>query len=95
MFVLTGSCMPRSYFNICEFCDLYNFKHCKLLKGGLGGGGGQGGREGNKGRAVFLIFSDTLYSLEFCHRNKWARLRPLLKNGLLNLALFGKDANEN
>lgn len=37
MFVLTGSCMPRSYFNICEFCDLYNFKHCKLLKGGAGG----------------------------------------------------------
>lgn len=90
MFVLTGSCMPRSYFNICEFCDLYNFKHCKLLKGGLGGGGGQGGREGNKGRAVFLIFSDTLYSLEFCHRNKWARLRTLLKKWFAKFSLIWK-----
>lgn len=54
MFVLTGSCMPRSYFNICEFCDLYNFKHCKLLKGGLGGGGG--GREEEKETKEELYF---------------------------------------
>lgn len=61
MFVLTGSCIQRSYFN-CEFSDLYDFKHCKLLKGWE--------REGNKGRAIFLIFSATLSSHEFCHRNK-------------------------